>query len=94
MLKRCITISVMVLLTALGPLSTVSANTITLSNIPEQAVAGPQRGDSMAQVAAAFGEPLRRLGPVGDPPISRWVYTDIVVIFEVDRVLYSIQRNK
>jgi hypothetical protein len=42
----------------------------------------PEPGWSMAVVRRQFGEPIRRIPPVGRPPISRWVYPDFVVYFE------------
>ena len=37
-----------------------------------------------------FGEPQQRLGPVGEPPISHWVYPDFVVYYEYDRVIHAV----
>ena len=50
----------------------------------------PNTGMSKAVVADDFGEPLRRTEPVGQPPISRWVYDDYTVFFEYDRVIHSV----
>ncbi|HHJ14808.1 MAG TPA: hypothetical protein ENJ79_10645 [Gammaproteobacteria bacterium] len=50
----------------------------------------PARGLSMQQVLNRWGEPVRRDGPVGDPPISHWTYPDFVVYFEADRVIHSV----
>ena len=33
----------------------------------------PGRGELMAKVESRFGPPLHRVGPVGEPPITRWV---------------------
>jgi hypothetical protein len=45
---------------------------------------------SMSQVLERFGEPLQRLAPVGDPPITRWVYERFIVYFEHDITLYAV----
>lgn len=55
-----------------------------------KAIAHPKRGALMGQVEAEFGPPLHRVGPVGDPPITRWVYADITVYFEHDHVISSV----
>ena len=60
-----------------------------------QAVPGmPERGRTMASVRARLGEPQRVRGPVGDPPITRWVYDEFTVYFEYDRVLHSVKRRE
>ena len=56
-------------------------------------VAGPARGMSMAQVESRFGEPSQRVGAVGEPPISRWVYPQFVVYFEHSHVIHAVARR-
>ncbi len=53
-------------------------------------VARPANGATMDQVLQQYGEPQQRLGPVGEPPISHWVYDDFVVYFEHQYVLHSV----
>jgi len=53
----------------------------------------PKRGISMEQVLANYGEPDNRIGPVGEPPISEWVYGGFRVYFENEIVLHSIDLN-
>ena len=53
----------------------------------------PRRGSSMDQVLEQFGEPDDRYGPVGDPPITEWVYGSFRVYFEHHIVLHSIDLN-
>ncbi|WP_348673592.1 hypothetical protein [uncultured Abyssibacter sp.] len=50
----------------------------------------PTRGMSKASVRRQFGEPGRKVAAIGDPPISRWVYDDFVVVFEHQLVLHSV----
>ena len=47
----------------------------------------------MAQVENRFGEPSQRVGAVGDPPISRWVYPQFVVYFEGSHVIHAVARG-
>jgi hypothetical protein len=42
----------------------------------------PTRGMTQDAVRAKFGAPSRQVAPVGNPPISRWVYDDFTVYFE------------
>ena len=53
-------------------------------------VSRPERGMTMEQVLQTWGEPQQRIGPVGEPPISHWIYPDFVVYFESNYVLHSV----
>ncbi len=53
----------------------------------------PERGISMDDVLSEFGEPDERFGPVGEPPITEWVYGSFRVYFEYELVLHSIDLN-
>ncbi len=50
----------------------------------------PRRGIDMNAVIVEFGQPDERYGPIGEPPISEWVYGSFRVYFEHDLVLHSI----
>jgi hypothetical protein len=50
----------------------------------------PENGTSMADVEARFGAPASKDGPVGDPPITQWVYDRWSVYFEYDKVLFTV----
>ncbi len=53
----------------------------------------PASGMSMQQVERRHGAPAQIMSPVGDPPITRWVYDDFIVYFEYDRVIHSVMRR-
>lgn len=54
-----------------------------------------ERGITMEQVRQDKGEPVEVVGPVGDPPITRWVFEDEeIVVFEYDRVVDSFYRRE
>jgi len=53
----------------------------------------PVRGMDMRNVEHIFGSPLVKLPPVGNPPISRWIYGTYVVYFEKNMVLESVTRT-
>jgi len=62
-----------------------------LEMAPAPGAAGtPVRGTSMAQVEKQFGAPTERFAPVGQPPITRWVYADKVVYFEYEHVVHAV----
>ncbi len=53
----------------------------------------PRRGINMDDVLRQFGEPDERYGPVGEPPISEWVYGSFRVYFEYEIVLHTVDLN-
>lgn len=50
----------------------------------------PMRGVSMEAVLDDFGEPMERFEPIGDPPISQWIYSGFRVYFEFEAVLHTV----
>lgn len=50
----------------------------------------PSNGLTQAEVIQRYGEPLEQRSPVGDPPITRWIYDEYSVYFEYDTVLESV----
>lgn len=73
----------------------IGANTLTIPGHNEfgETQIMPRRGISMDSVLVEFGEPEQRRGPVGEPPISEWVYGSFRVYFEHQTVLHSIDLN-
>ncbi|VAW76965.1 hypothetical protein MNBD_GAMMA15-984 [hydrothermal vent metagenome] len=70
---------------------TAIADTLLVESVQSApAVSGPQRGMTMEQIIQNWGEPQQRLGPVGEPPISHWIYPDFVVYFESNYALHSV----
>ncbi|MCP3688118.1 MAG: hypothetical protein GY784_06870 [Gammaproteobacteria bacterium] len=59
----------------------------------DQAQVMPRRGIGMNAVIAEFGQPDERYGPIGEPPITEWVYGGFRVYFEDETVLHSINLN-
>ena len=53
----------------------------------------PKRGISMDDVLGQFGEPDQRSGPVGEPPITEWIYGSFRVYFEYQTVLHTVDLN-
>ncbi len=50
----------------------------------------PGNGLTTAEVERRWGPPGERRRPVGDPPITRWVYDDFSVYFEYELVIESV----
>lgn len=50
----------------------------------------PKRGINMDRVLEQFGEPVRRIEAIGEPPITEWDYGDFRVYFEYQTVLHSV----
>jgi hypothetical protein len=70
------------LCTAFAGSSAVGDTLLVNAVAADAAVARPAGGMSMDQVLQQYGEPQQRLGPVGEPPITHWVYGDTIVYFE------------
>lgn len=85
---------VVVLLSGYGAFPALAQNLQMTDPPAAEAQAGiPGRGSSMAQVEARFGAPAERYAPVGQPPITRWVYPSFVVFFEYDHVVHTVSRR-
>jgi len=55
----------------------------------------PDKGMSMSQVVAKYGEPSNKHTPVGgaskfQPPITRWDYPQFTVVFEHEHVIDAV----
>ncbi|MGS2723333.1 hypothetical protein ACVBEJ_06275 [Porticoccus sp. GXU_MW_L64] len=59
----------------------------------KQGMEKPRNGETKQQVQDKYGNPDKQNGPVGDPPISSWEYSDYVVYFEYDRVLHAVLKG-
>ncbi|WP_339898688.1 hypothetical protein [uncultured Gilvimarinus sp.] len=57
---------------------------------PGEFISTPATGTTKASVKTKYGEPMTQQGPVGEPPIYTWTYSDFVVYFESDRVVHSV----
>jgi len=66
----------------------------TMATPPAYSVTLPGRGMSMTEVIDKFGEPEEKQPEVGEPPITRWVYPNYMVIFEYQYVIHSVSTNK
>jgi hypothetical protein len=53
----------------------------------------PGRGMTKDQVENRFGSPSEKIEAVGEPPISRWVYSGFTVYFEYDHVIHAVNHR-
>lgn len=89
MLRQCLLAAFLLL-----PLSSIAqADTLLIDSAAQALSAGialPTRGMTMQQIEQKFGAPREKVAPVGDPPISRWVYPEYTVYFEHQYVLHTV----
>ncbi len=91
---RLLKLAIITALTASLPYMALSAEPATApeeKEAPRSVGTMPTRGMSMAQVRQYFGEPDKIIKPIGEPPITRWIYEDgFVVFFEYNLVLHAL----
>lgn len=66
------------------------AGALTIAERLESSIVVPPRGMTMESVEDRFGSPASRKLPVGEPPITRWIYAAFTVYFEDEYVILSI----
>lgn len=84
--------------TAMAETLQIPSDESILENAPDEAPQAsapraeslPVRGMTMQVVESRFGTPLEKLAPVGEPPITRWVYADYTVYFEGRYVIHTV----
>ena len=59
---------------------------------PVRTVDFPRRGMTQDRVQNELGRPVEIVPPVGQPPITRWVYDDRVVFFEYSSVIHVVAK--
>jgi len=75
----------------LGLSSLLSADVLLIEKVRERMLRDlPVNGLTMTEVEARYGEPIETRGPVGQPPITRWIYSDYSVYFEHSTVIESV----
>ncbi len=89
--KRVIPLLLVFSFVVTGAITTSWADVFSIPNPPNSAegVLRPKRGMTMNEVLSEFGEPNEEKSPVGNPPITRWIYSDFTVNFENKWVIHS-----
>jgi hypothetical protein len=86
------TSGILVLMALLG-LGAARADTLIIDEMAEaqaSAAERPTRGMSMGKVETKWGQPVRKLPAIGQPPITRWEYDGFVVYFEYEHVIDAV----
>lgn len=79
----------------LGLIGTAAADILLIEKVRERMARDlPDNGLTMVQVEQRYGEPVERRAPIGDPPITRWVYEDYSVFFEYNLVIESVVHHE
>jgi len=76
-----------------GAIPAVQAEDLAIpvgSQADRSQVSLPSNGMSQDSVRARWGAPQDTRGPVGEPPISQWHYSNFVVYFEHERVVHAV----
>lgn len=68
--------------------------TIPIAQQGDTAVMRPARGMLKTEVEKKFGMPTQVVGPIGTPPITRWIYENYTVIFEHEHVVHTVLKMK
>jgi len=75
--------------------SFVTAQTLLIPTVEENAsIDRPERGDLMSHVEKEFGKPVTKSITIGEPPITKWVYSEITVVFEHRHVIHVVINKK
>lgn len=86
----------LIALVGLAVITPATAENLLVDQVRASEEAGAveiQRGRTMDQVKETRGEPDSIRGPVGEPPITRWVYDKFTVYFENDRVIHAVAQR-
>lgn len=60
----------------------------------DSSIVMPSKGMSQKRVEDLFGQPIEKKAPIGQPPITEWVYTEFSVYFEYTHVIHSVRHFK
>jgi len=81
----------LILMVLFGGFGVAAGDVLLIEEVRERMTRDlPENGMTRAEVEQRYGAPNERGRPVGDPPITRWVYDDFSVYFEYDLVLDSV----
>lgn len=77
-------------------LPAVHADTLLIDGVNQYKTSAeerPKRGMSMNTVESKWGQPVARRNAIGEPPITRWEYSEFVVYFEYSHVIHAVAKN-
>ncbi len=86
--------SVFLLISVFGLAFTVQADVLLIDRVEAKAgIDVPQKSATMNQVRTQYGDPITERAAVGEPPITRWEYTDFIVYFEYQHVITTVLKK-
>lgn len=71
----------------------LSLLTLSLISTSAFAMETPQTGISKASVEIKYGNPIKQVAAIGQPPISSWIYKGFTVYFEGNRVIHTVMNT-
>ena len=72
------------------------ADTLLIDGVESDAQSAstrPRSGMSMTAVESTYGAPAQKHATVGQPPITRWDYSNFSVYFEHEHVIHAVVRR-
>jgi len=73
-----------------APIAMSESVSMQVSDQGDQYQQTPNNGQKMENVEIEFGTPIQKISPVGEPPITKWVYQGFTVYFEHEIVLHTV----
>ena len=90
-MTRMVLALILVVLTGFAQPLLLSADVLLIEEVRQaDRMDVPENGTTTANVRARFGEPVKVISAVGDPPITSWQYDRWSVYFEYDIVLFTV----
>ena len=75
---------------AASTFATAGASSLAVAQQGNSGITTPRNGQDKITVENNYGSPLEKVSSVGEPPISRWIYSEFTVYFEHDLVLHAV----
>ncbi len=82
---------------ATAAIKVASADSLIIEGLDQAQVTAaerPARGMTMDRVASKWGAPAAKDAAIGQPPITRWEYSNFVVFFEYDHVVHAVTKRQ
>jgi len=78
---------------AADPVKKGELYTTAVTTQGDRSVSRPRNAQTKQEVSSEFGEPDNKVAAIGEPPISRWEYSNYHVYFEHNLVIHSVLKK-
>jgi len=78
---------------AADPVKKGELYTTAVTTQGDHSVSRPRNAQTKQEVSSEFGEPENKVAAIGEPPISRWEYSNYHVYFEHNLVIHSVLKK-